>query len=444
MRVRWPGSRRDRAAWAALALAGCLAASAHWLERWRLPSPDRASLFVFRVTSAATDGPGSLRQAILAADRAPRRARVLVTVPRIALDAALPPLVNPLGVVVEGEPAGAELDGSQLAGAVLDIAAPHSLVSGLRIVGGGAGIVVRAPDATLRNLSLLDHDTGVLVGEAAGSLRISDSFLARNRVGLLMAVPAGLTTILNTRFEHHRVAAIWAVDAAPAPAGAAQIDVAGSRFTDDAVGLVAINVSARVEASDFNGAGTAALYLNGGRATIVNNRIFGGHGFGIHSEQLHSGTILRNEIAHNCNGGMLLRDTANTEVTDNDLYQNGYGVVLMEGQALRPNTVANNLIADHVADGLVFIGSSPIVSGNRVLRNRHAGLRLSSLANGSRPARAAAPLLTGNVVQDNGVDEPQRDRYAPGTAETSSPAVSECVWRLGSPALSPVQRTGAR
>lgn len=444
MKVRWPENRRDRAVWAALALAGCLAVSARWLERWRLPSPDRAGSFVFRVTSAAADGPGSLRQAIFAADRAPGRARILVTVPRIALDAALPPLVNPLGVVVEGVPAGAELDGSRLAGAVLDIAAPRSLVSGLRIVGGGAGIVVRAPDATLRNLSLLDHDTGILVGEATGSLRISDSFLARNRVGLLMAAPFGLTTILNTRFENHRVAAIWAVDGAPTPVAEAQIDLVGSHFTGDAVGLVAINVSARVEANEFNGAGSAAMYVSGGRATILNNRIFAGHGFGIHSEQLHSGSILRNEIARNCNGGMLLRDAANTEVAGNNVYQNGYGLVLMEGQALRPNTVANNLIADHVADGLLFIGSSPIVSGNRVLRNRHAGLRLSSLGTGAGPALAAAPLLTGNVVQGNGLDEPQRDRYVPGTAETSPPEVTECVWRLGSPAPSPVQRTGAR
>ncbi len=390
LKIRWP-ENRDRAVWVALTLAGCLAVGAGWLEQWRLPSLDRFASSVFRVTSARADGPGSLRVAILAADRAPGRARIVVTVAKIAIETALPPLVNPRGVVLEAAPAGVELDGTRVTGAVLDIASPGSLVSGFRIVGGGAGVVVRAPGATLRNLTLLEHDTGILVGE-----------------------------------------------------NAAQIDVVGSRFTEDAIGVVAINVNARVEASHFTSEGSAAVYASGARAAIVNNRIFAGHGFGIHSEELQSGTILQNEIARNCNGGILLRDSANTQVLGNDLYQNGYGIVLMEGQALRPNTVANNLIADDLADGLLLIGSSPIVRGNRVLRNRHAGLRMSSLRLGSGPARIPTPFMAENLVQGNGVDDVQRDRYVPGTQGTSLPAAPECVWRLGPPAVSAVQRTGAR
>lgn len=443
LKIRWP-ENRDRAVWVALTLAGCLAVGAGWLEQWRLPSLDRFASSVFRVTSARADGPGSLRVAILAADRAPGRARIVVTVAKIAIETALPPLVNPRGVVLEAAPAGVELDGTRVTGAVLDIASPGSLVSGFRIVGGGAGVVVRAPGATLRNLTLLEHDTGILVGENAGLVRISDSLLARNRVGVHLAAPAGVTTIQNTRFENHRVAAVWAVNAVSTPPSAAQIDVVGSRFTEDAIGVVAINVNARVEASHFTSEGSAAVYASGARAAIVNNRIFAGHGFGIHSEELQSGTILQNEIARNCNGGILLRDSANTQVLGNDLYQNGYGIVLMEGQALRPNTVANNLIADDLADGLLLIGSSPIVRGNRVLRNRHAGLRMSSLRLGSGPARIPTPFMAENLVQGNGVDDVQRDRYVPGTQGTSLPAAPECVWRLGPPAVSAVQRTGAR
>jgi nitrous oxidase accessory protein NosD len=444
VKIRWPRNRLERAAWGVVALAGSLAVSASWLEHWRLPSPDRFASSVFRVTTAADDGPGSLRQAILAADHAVGRARIVVAVPRIALEAVLPPLVNPSGVVFEAAQPGAEIDGTRVSGAVLDIASPGSVVSGLRIIGGGAGLVVRAPGATLRNLNLLDHDTGILLGDEAGSVRITDSSFARNRVGVYLAAPAGRTTLQNARFKDHRVAAVWAVDAASTSPAAAQIDVVGNRFDDDAIGFVAINVIARVEGNHFNSEESMAVYVSGGRATIINNQILAGHGFGIYSEQLQSGYIFRNEIARNCNGGMLLRDIANTQVIANDLYQNGYGVVLMEGQASRPNTVSNNLIADHIADGLLLIGSSPIVSGNRVLRNRQAGLRLSSLRLGSGAMRIPTPLLTGNVVRDNGLDEPQSDRYVPDTPATPPSAAAECTWRLGSPAISAVQRTGAR
>jgi Right handed beta helix region len=443
VKIPWPRNRRERAVWGTVALAGCLAVSAHRLERWRLPPPDRFASSVFRVTTGADDGPGSLRQAILWADRAVGRTRIVIAIPRIVLEAPLPPLVNPAGVVVDVSQPGAELDAARLSGAALDIASPDTFVSDLRIVGGGAGLVVRAPRATLRNLTLLEHDTGVLVGDGAGSLRITDSLLARNRVGIYMTAPVGMTTLQNARFEDHQVAAIWAVDAVPPSTGASQIDIVGNRFRNDAIGLVAINVIARVEGNKFDGQGTTAVHVSGGRATIINNQILAGHGFGIYAERLQSGYISRNEIARNCNGGMLSRDSGNTQVIANDVYRNGYGVVLMEGLALSPNTVANNLIADHIGDGILLIGSSPIVTGNRVLRNRLSGFRLSSLTLGSEATRVPAPLLAENVVQDNGLDELQRDRYV-SDAPTTPAAAADCTWRLGATSIQAIQSPGVR
>jgi len=183
--------------------------------------------------------------------------------------------------------------------------------------------------------------------------------------------------------------------------------------------------------------------VSGGRATIINNQILAGHGFGIYAERLQSGYISRNEIARNCNGGMLSRDSGNTQVIANDVYRNGYGVVLMEGLALSPNTVANNLIADHIGDGILLIGSSPIVTGNRVLRNRLSGFRLSSLTLGSEATRVPAPLLAENVVQDNGLDELQRDRYV-SDAPTTPAAAADCTWRLGATSIQAIQSPGVR
>jgi hypothetical protein len=442
VRGRWPANRLERAVWATVSLAGCVAVGARWLERWRLPSPDRFAPSVFRVTNPADDGPGSLRQAILAADRAAGRARIVVAVPRIALEAVLPPLVNPSGVVIEAAPPGAEIDGGRVSGAVLDIASAGSLVSDLRIVGGGAGLVIRAPGAALHNVSLVEHDTGVLIGDGAGSVRIADSLFARNRVGVHLAAPAGTTTLQNTRFEDHRDAAIWAVNGATVPTETTRLDVVGNRFRNDTIGLVAINVIARVEGNTFHGQRSAAIHASGSRATINHNQILAGLGFGIYAERLQSGSISRNEIAHNCNGGILLRDVGNTEVVANDVYRNGYGVVLMEGSALGPNTVVNNTIADDIGDGILLIGSSPIVSHNRVLGNRRSWLRLSSLGLPSGETLMPTPLLTENIARNNGSNETERDQYAGETSTVS--AAEDCSWRLDSPLRKAVQGLGER
>src|SRR5258706_426682 len=145
MRIPWPHNLRERAAWGAVALAGGLAIGASWLEQWRPLPPDRLASITIRVTSEADEGPGSLREAILAADRATRRTRIVVDVPTITLAATLPPLVNPHGVVLEAREGRVELNGTHIAGPILDIAAAGTIVSGFRIVGGGAGLVVRAP-----------------------------------------------------------------------------------------------------------------------------------------------------------------------------------------------------------------------------------------------------------------------------------------------------------
>lgn len=440
MRIPWPKNRRERAAWGAVALAGGLAVSARWVEQWRPAPPDRSAALTLRVTNAQDAGAGSLRDAILAADRLQGRARVIVAVPRIVLETVLPPLVNPRGVVIETE-AGAEIDGTRLAGPVLDVASPGTVVSGFHIAGGSAGVVVRAAGTTLRNISVGSSDTGVLIGDGADSVRIQDSSFADNRIGIQVTAPRGETTLQNLRFTNHRSAAVWAV-ATPSAIGP-QIHIMDSRFFNDAIGLVAINVTSRVERNGFEQEGSAGVHASGGRAFINGNQIQAGRGFGIYAERLESGYISRNEMARNCNGGMLLRDVGNTQVVSNELYQNGYGVVVMEGPLATPNNVANNLIADQVADGLVLIGASPIVSRNQVVRNRKAGFRFSSLRVDSGTMRTPAPFLADNVVRDNGEDETQHDEYVAATAEVPS-ASADCAWRLGTPSLYPVRGTRER
>ncbi len=436
MRMPWPKTRRERAAWGAVLSAAVLAAGSQWLEQWRPLPPDRSARFTFRVTTSADGGRGSLRDAILEADRLPARARILVVARQVVLETALPPLVNPFGTILEA-PAGVDIDGTHIPGPVLDIASAGTLISRVHVIGGGAGIVVRAPGASLQTVSVTDSDVGVLVGEGSDALRISASVFDGNRIGVQLAAPSGGVSLSDVQFRNHRTAAVWAVTNGKA-AIAPSIQIADSRFVRDAAGLIAINVTSRIERNRFDDEEGTAVHASGGRAFIGSNQIRSGKGFGIYAERLESGYITRNEIARQCSGGVLLRDASNTRVTSNQLYQNAYGVVVMEGPGVSPNYVADNLIADQIGDGLLLVGASPIVSRNQLLRNRQAGLRLSTLTTEGGKARAPSPLLEDNLVRGNGSDETTRDDYDSGTNDGPA-APSDCDWRRGAVSIATVR-----
>jgi hypothetical protein len=136
----------------------------------------------------------------------------------------------------------------------------------------------------------------------------------------------------------------------------------------------------------------------------------------------------------------MVRQSRNTELLSNELYRNGFGIVVLEGARVSPNTLADNLVTGHAADGLLLIAASPIVRHNRVLQNAHAGLRLASLTRGSGERRDADPLLEGNVLQGNGWDEPYRDEYVSAGDAIPAPAQTDCSWRLAAVTTASVQR----
>jgi hypothetical protein len=432
-----PGARL-RAAWGAVAIAGMVALGGRLLEQWRPPSPDRLARVVFRVTTAADSGSGSLREAMFAADKTAGRARIVVAVPRIVLEGPLPPLVNPFGVVLEAERNVApELDATAVAGVALDVVSPGTVVSGLGIRGGRAGVLIRGRGAQLRGLRVAAAEVGVLVAEGSADATIVDSVFTQNRIGVQLAASSGKTTVRNSRFEDHVTAAVWAV-ALPAAVSprTAEIALFDNRFRNDATGVVVVNVAALIERNVFDDEKGTAVHASDARVALGDNRIRGGRGFGVFAERLSSALVSGNEIARNCSGGMLLRRVSNTRVISNQIYQNGYGMVMMQGVSESPNTVADNLIADHIGDGIVLIGASPVVSRNRVLLNHLAGLRLSALPEASGRAVIPTPLLTANVFQGNGRDEPQHDEYdARVRGSVAGQPLADCGWRRGTSAV---------
>jgi hypothetical protein len=224
---------------------------------------------------------------------------------------------------------------------------------------------------------------------------------------------------------------VWAVAATPpVSTQTAGLDILRNRFTGDNQPVVIFNVPARLEANMFEDAHAAAVYAHGARVAITNNRIRAGRNFGIQVEHSDYGLIANNEVDHNCAGGMIVRNMRNTMVSANRVYANGYGIIVVEGNPVSPNTITGNLIAQHLEDGLYVIGSSPMLRHNRLLQNRKAGLRLSSLETVNRQLLIPNPLLDTNAVSGNGRDDIQRDDYVAAAGGMGLVTPVDCSWRL--------------
>jgi parallel beta-helix repeat protein len=424
-------AKAARAVWTSLAIAAVLAVSSHWLKKIRFAAPELWAVSVYRVTSGADAGPGSLREGILAADRTNGRARVVIAVSRIDLETPLPPLVNPDGVVVDATPSGAILDASRLQGGpVLDLVAPDCVIAGLQIVHSPAeAILVRKGGARLRRITVTGGGVAVFQGDDASDLVVEASTFERNTVGVHLAASGASVKLLDNRFVSHRRAAVWAVAAAPLlTPQLGGVDILRNRFIGDDQSIVIFNLQARLEANTLENANGAAIYVHGTRFAISHNRIRAGRNFGISVEESEHGLIDQNEIDHNCAGGIIVRNARNTMVSANRLYANGYGVIVMEGKSVSPNTITGNLITQHIGDALYVIGGSPILRHNRLLQNQKAGLRFSSLETISREMLTPNPLLDENQIVGNGRDDILRDRYT----ESKTPSLStsgDCSWR---------------
>ena len=424
-------AKAARTVWTALAIAAALAVSSHWLKRIRLAPPELSAVSVYRVTSAADAGLGSLREGILAADRTNGRARLVIAVSHIDLETPLPPLVNPEGVVVDATASRAVLDASRLQGGpVLDLLAPDCVIVGLQIIHAPAeAILVRKGGARLQHITVADGGVAVYQVDGASDLVVEGSTFERNTVGVQLAASGAPVKLRDNRFVSHRRAAVWGVAAAPLLAAQlAGVDILRNRFIGDYQSVVIFNLQARLEGNTLENANGAAIYVHGTRFAISHNRIRAGRDFGISVEQSEHGLIAQNEIDHNCAGGIIVRNARNTIVSANRLYANGYGVIVMEGRSVSPNTITGNLITQHIGDGLYVIGGSPILRHNRLLQNQKAGLRFSSLETIGREMLTPNPLLDENQVIGNGHDDIQRDRYTESKTSPLSTA-GDCSWR---------------
>jgi hypothetical protein len=390
---------------------GLLAALAQPLAARRPQARRLGSAVELLVTSPRDAGPGSLREAIVAADRAAGRARITIHTSRVALETALPPLVNRHGVLIEAED-GAEVDASGLAsGPVLDIAAPGSVVQGLTVRGApGPALLVRASGARFNQVRLKDGEEGIHLAEGVDDVLIEGCDFAENGTGLRVETAGAGLVVRGNRFERHGSAAVWAVAAEPPPAGSGpRLVLRSNRFDRDRISLVLMNVPAEVADNRFTAASEAAVYLTG-PASVRGNRIQGS-ALGVFADAADGALIEENEVDHNPAVGILLRAARATQVRANRVYVNGYGIAVVFGARGAPNVVAENLILSQREDGLFVVGGAPLLRGNRALSNGRAGLRVLDYVPRHGPRVPADPLLQDNVLEGNGSDRPPRGLF---------------------------------
>jgi len=397
-------------AWVIVGFLGLCLLSLPWLARLRpLPLTARAH-DEYRVTSTSDGGPGSLREAIVAANRAPGRFRILLPARGIKVETPLPPLVNPAGVVVQGQD-GSAIDASALReGAVLDVIAPGSSLRGFRLAGGGGqGILVRSPHVQVEGLAFVACGSGVHALATARGLTITGSRFEANGIGVTLEGGIGDARVVDNVFHGQRRAGVWAVS--PEEATRTALVILRNRFEDDALAIVAMNAGARIEDNNLAGFLEAGVFVSGRQNQLRNNRVRAGHSYGICAVASEATIIEGNEADHNQAVGILLKNALTTVVRANRVYANGFGIVVVFGDPLRPSRVAENLLWRQSFDGVYIIGGSPVVAGNQVRASGGAGIRIDDFQGLRGVVRVAQPLLSDNVLDRNSSDALKRGRY---------------------------------
>jgi hypothetical protein len=395
-------------------LAGLVAAL--WLYPWldahryrRLAASPAAEI---SVTSAADNGPGSLREALFRALRSDEPTAIVLDARELFVATPLPPLATAGAIEIRSAGAPRTINvAPTLTRPVFDIRSGRVKLDGVVIRGAQSATAVHTTSAervTLRNVVVAASDVGV--GAAGGfDLEVTGSTFDGNRIGV-EALGPGTSRIDSTTFREHTEAAIWAIGAAAQPLGQGGIHATNNHIAGGRFGVVLGNTSALIadnEIADFRGDGVIAM---GGTVEIVANRIWNGRGAAIRSVGARSGLVERNDVHEIGAMGILVQAAAAADVRDNRVYRNGYGIVTVLNEVPATVQLRNNLVLAQLLDGLVVFGDAPLVAENRSLRNRGAGIQIFDVVMAD-VRRTASPLLTNNVLEDNGVDEPVRSAY---------------------------------
>jgi hypothetical protein len=369
-----------------------------WSYHSRQAAPGQAAgTLTVNVTSPNDLGPGTLREALFIVAAANGQANVLIKTKRIALQTALPPLVNLHGVRIMGEPPGVEIDAQGLAGGpMFDVAGANTSVEDLVLRNcPAAAILVRAAHFHLQSSTIESCDVGVDVAENASDILLEHNRFANDRVGVRFAAPNRDTVVAGNTFTQDKVAGVWAVRGESGARGGT-INVRENHFNGARSGVVAGNVGILVERNDFANAPDGAVHLIGAGAVIRGNHIGGEAPMGIIAENARDAIIEGNELEHLTAYAIMVRSSANALVRANRVHNCGYGIAFVLGDPLHPGSAVENTIIEPKFNGIDVIGDSPILRRNQVLQPHLFALHVVDYQPPGGENVQARPLLEGN------------------------------------------------
>jgi hypothetical protein len=348
-------------------------------------------------------GPGSLREALYIAASAKGRASVRIVTRKVILKTALPPLMNPHGMQLVSQPAGAEIDAQALpGGAVLDVVGANTSVEGLVVRNcRGAAVLLRAAHFRMHATVIESCEVGVEVVANAADVLLEDNRFANDRIGVRFAAPNPEVAVVGNTFAQAKAAGLWAVRANPGESDTV-IRVRDNHFTDNHSGIVAGNISIDVERNEFSGnAPDAAVHLIGAGAVIRNNHILGTAATGIVAENARAALIDGNEFDGLSSYAIMLRGSAGAMVRANRVMGCASGLAFVLGDPGHPSSAVSNTIAEPKLDGIDVIGDSPILKDNQVLHPHALALRVMDYTQAGGPSVRAQPALQGNNFRAN-------------------------------------------
>ncbi len=404
---------RNGVAAAVVAGLGVLALAQYWLaDRRPAAAEDRVADEIV-VTSAEDRGEGSLREAIFAADTVRGRVRIVVRAPVIRLKSPLPPLVNPDGISLEAGSQGVQLDLALVTSApAIEVLGANSQIVGIAMVNApGAAIRVAAPDFRLAAARITGCADGVRVNAGAARVSIVNTHFEDNGVAIrLEAVEPGMA-VRENRFSGNRDAAIWAVLAGATPEPTAGVAITGNQFDSDRLSIVAGNAPVRIERNEFTRIRESAIVMLGSGIVVRGNQVRDGVGSGIVAHGAPRSLIEGNELSGNRSLAMLVRGSGGSTVRANRIYGNGYGMAFVLGDGADPVMVSDNAVLSQRYDGIIVIGDSPVIRGNRTLHNGQAGVRVLDLSSRNAATILATPYLEANTMAGNLMNDVVRGDY---------------------------------
>jgi hypothetical protein len=385
-------------------------------------SPVRRFGADFVVTSARDAGPGTLREAILAADRLTSRAHIEIAVERIAVDSALPALTNLHGVDVDAKPGAGTIDAqNQPTGVALQINSPGASVQGLHILNArGTGIMVNAAGVELASVAVGNSGVGLLLAATAQGCTVRAATFEHDETAVLAEPGIRDVTLTDSTFSGNTRAGFWFVSAAlkqsgaqagaaEEPAAHARVRILASTFTQNASGVVLANQATLIQKSHFTANRDSAVLVLGGAARVEDTDISATGGTAISITSGRAVQLLHNTLANNTATAIMTRDSEVT-IERNELQHNGTGIVAIDTGDGITTVVRDNTVTQSAGDGLVVIGGPTLLERNQVLQNHGVALRVLDLVNGSQRIKAT-PRLDANVFKGNAVDTPVSGVY---------------------------------